>query len=83
SGTLGKKKSGNGLDAIKWWNEGKKEKVIKYCIDDVRITKDIYEYALKNGKVTYSDFGKKKDITLDTSGWESKKASSITYTLPF
>ncbi|MBP9832097.1 MAG: ribonuclease H-like domain-containing protein [Candidatus Pacebacteria bacterium] len=83
SGTLGKKKSGNGLDAIKWWNEGKKEKVIKYCIDDVRITKDIYEYALKNGKVTYSDFGKKKDITLDTSSWESKKASSITHTLPF
>ncbi len=83
SGTLDKKKTGNGLDAIKWWNEGKKDKVIKYCIDDVRITKEIYEYALQNGKVRYSDFGKKKDIVLDTSGWESKKAASLTHTLPF
>lgn len=81
--TLGRKKSGSGLDAIKWWQEGKYEKVIKYCIEDVRITKEIYEYALKNGKLRYSDFGEKKDIRLDTSLWEAKTDSAITHTLPF
>lgn len=83
-GTLGTKKSGNGLDAVKWWKEGKKDKVIKYCIDDVRITKEIYEYALKNGKVRYSDFGTKKDLVIDTGHWEMDgKSSSLTHTLPF
>lgn len=81
--TLGRKKSGSGLDAIKWWQEGKFEKVIKYCIEDVRITKEIYEYALKNGKVRYSDFGTKRDIVLDTSHWETDTNSALTHTLPF
>ncbi len=81
--TLGIKKSGNGLDAIKWWAEGKYDKVIKYCIDDVRITKDVYEYALKNGKLRYSDFGEKRDIPLDISSWESGAGAALTHTLPF
>ncbi len=81
--TLGRKKTGSGLDAMKWWAEGKFEKVIKYCIEDVRITKEIYEYALKNGKLRYSDFGTKKDITIDTSGWEKGVSASMTHTLPF
>ena len=54
--TLGTKKSGSGLDAVKWWQEGKIEKVRKYCLDDVKITKDIYEYALKNEHLKYDDF---------------------------
>lgn len=81
--TLGKGKSGNGLDAIKWWEAGEYEKVIKYCIEDVKITKEVYEYALKNGKIRYSDFGTKKDIPLDTSKWESPQKASMTHTLPF
>lgn len=81
--TLGRKKTGDGLDAVRWWEAGEYEKVKKYCIEDVRITKDIYEYALKNGKVRYSDFGEKKDIKLDTAHWERGERASITHTLPF
>ena len=33
--TLGKKKSGNGLEAVAWWRNGEVEKVMKYCLDDV------------------------------------------------
>lgn len=81
--TLGKKKSGHGLDAVKWWNEGKFEKVKKYCLDDVRITKEVYEYALKNGRVAYDDFGQRREIPLDTARWESAESAALTHTLPF
>lgn len=81
--TLGRKKTGHGLDAVKWWEEGKIEKVRTYCIEDVRITKDIYEFALKNGFVKYSDFGDMKKIPLETSMWEGGEKTTLTHTLPF
>jgi len=82
--TLGRKKIGSGLDAVTWWRDGEYEKVKKYCIEDVRITKDVYEYALANGKVHYLDMGQKRDIPLDTSRWEAPRGgSSLTHTLPF
>jgi DEAD/DEAH box helicase domain-containing protein len=79
--TLGTNKSANGLEAVTWWKQGKFEEVKKYCLDDVRITKDIYEYALKNGLLKYKDMGVIKDIKLDTSTWDDKGDSAITHTL--
>jgi DEAD/DEAH box helicase domain-containing protein len=79
--TLGKNKSGHGLEATVWWKQGKKEEVKKYCLDDVKITKEIYEYALKNGILKYKDGGVIKDIKIDTSGWDKKTDSAITHTL--
>jgi len=73
--TLGEAKSGNGLDAVVWWKEGKKQKVVDYCIQDVKVTKDIYDYAIKNGHLKFPDKNagdKIKEIPLDTSDWESK-----------
>ena len=84
--TLGRNKIGHGLEATRWWKEGKKDEVIKYCLEDVKITKDIYDYARKNGKLKYRDTqtGKIKDILMDTSDWEKDKSESIlTHTLPF
>lgn len=82
--TLGKKKSGNGLEAIGWWKQGLKEKVMAYCLDDVKITDDLYKFALKNGKLKYKDYDTVRDIKLDTSAWESPAdAPAITHTLPF
>jgi len=40
-GTLGKNKIGHGLEAIKWWKEGRIEDIRKYCEEDVRITKEV------------------------------------------
>ncbi|PIR85440.1 helicase [Candidatus Kaiserbacteria bacterium CG10_big_fil_rev_8_21_14_0_10_45_20] len=81
--TLGRKKTGHGLDAVKWWEEGEYEKVKQYCIEDVKITKEIYDFALKEGYLQFSDFGEKKKIPLDTSSWESGEASPLTHTIPF
>ena len=79
--TLGVNKSGHGLEAVTWWKQGKFEEVKRYCLDDVKITKEIYEYALKNGVLKYKDMGVVKDIKLDTSKWEQKGDSAMTHTL--
>lgn len=83
-GTLGINKSGHGLDAIKWWREGEVEKVKKYCLDDVKITKDIYEYALQNGKLIFKEGPNLNTIKLDTTDWEKlPEAAALNFTLPF
>jgi len=83
-GTLGINKSGHGLDAIKWWKNGEVDKVKKYCLEDVRITKDVYEYALKNGKLIFKEGPNLNEVKLDTSNWETLPTSSaLNYTLPF
>ncbi|KKS28137.1 MAG: hypothetical protein UU89_C0045G0009 [Parcubacteria group bacterium GW2011_GWC2_42_11] len=82
--TLGINKSGHGLEAVQWWKEGKEDLVRKYCLDDVRITKEVYEYALKNKEVNYKDFGDIKKIKLNTKDWEKiAEPSALTHTLPF
>ncbi|MEI6058044.1 MAG: ribonuclease H-like domain-containing protein [bacterium] len=83
--TLGKKKSGHGLDAIVWWRKGEIDKIIKYCIEDVRITKELYEYAQKNNHLKYKDIVTNtiKDIKLNPANWEVKNDHTMTFTLPF
>ncbi len=81
--TLGSKKSADGLQAVRWWREGKIDEIKKYCEQDVKVTKEIFEYALKNGHVKFKDGARKKDIPLDTSAWIIKEDASMTHTLPF
>ena len=81
--TLGRNKTGHGMDAIIWWKAGEKQKVIDYCIEDVRITKEVYEYALKNKSLKYLDGKEIKEIKIDTSNWDKKEDSGMTFTLPF
>jgi hypothetical protein len=82
--TLGTQKSGHGLEATRWWKEGKHDLVRKYCLDDVRITKELYDYARKHKKVLYKDFGDLKEIKLDTKHWEKDiENGAMTHTMPF
>ena len=53
--TLGYGKSGDGLSAVRLFKEGKLDDLAKYCLDDVQITKELYEYARLNGKFKYLD----------------------------
>jgi|SRR6185312_3159275 len=82
-GTLGKNKSGHGLDAIRWWKEGNIDKIRDYCIDDVKITKDIYDFARANNKLIFKEGGKLLDIKLDTKAWEDVQDNKLTFTLGF
>jgi DEAD/DEAH box helicase domain-containing protein len=51
--TLQKHKSGDGLEAIRWFREGRLDLVEQYCKDDVAITRDLYLYGVKNGYLLY------------------------------
>lgn len=77
--TLGQNKSADGLQAVVWWRKGEKQKVIDYCIQDVKVTKNIYDYAIKHQLLkVYDDRAKKvEEIKLDTSLWEEKDGGLI------
>ncbi|MBI5178386.1 MAG: ribonuclease H-like domain-containing protein [Nitrospinae bacterium] len=61
--TLGVGKSADGLQSLKWVKEGKLDLVRDYCIQDVKVTLDVFNYALENKKLFYADkSGKKKEI---------------------
>lgn len=81
--TVGAKKSADGLQAVRWWKEGKIDEVKKYCEQDVLVTKKVFDFALQNGYVLFKDGYRKKEIKLDVSGWETKQDGSMTYSLPF
>lgn len=81
--TLGRNKSGHGLDAIEWWRNGEVDKIIKYCIEDVRLTRDLYEFALANNHLKYKEFGGLKEVKLKTVPWAEIEQTAMTYTLPF
>lgn len=51
--TLKRGKSGTGRDAIELFRQGRIEELKRYCLDDVRITKEIYEFGKVNGKVFF------------------------------
>ena len=50
-GTLNVGKSADGLMAVEWWKSGEMDKIIQYCLQDVQVTKDIFEYGRKNGHI--------------------------------
>jgi len=66
-GTIGSGKSGSGKEALLYFKNGRFDLLKKYCLDDVKITKQVYDYALKNQKVLYKDFFKTKEIPLKLS----------------
>ena len=51
--TLQIEKSADGLQAVQWYKEGKLDKIIEYCKDDVAVTRDVHQYALEHKKLTY------------------------------
>lgn len=51
--TLGIGKSGSGLDAVKYYQQKNWEALEKYCLQDVAVTRDVYDAGLKNGKVKF------------------------------
>ena len=62
--TLGYGKSGDGLQALKFWKLGQIEELKKYCLDDVRVTKEVYDYVQKYNKCHYKDYFETREIVL-------------------
>lgn len=59
SATLGTGKSADGLQALEWWRSGELDKIEHYCREDVRVTRDLYDFGKRNQFVLVSRFGGK------------------------
>ena len=53
--TLRAKKSADGLAAVRWYKTGQMDKIVEYCKQDVKVTKELYEFGQKNGYVQFYD----------------------------
>lgn len=51
--TLNKGKTGHGLLAIELFKAGKMDELKKYCMDDVMLTKELFDYGVQNDKIYY------------------------------
>ena len=64
--TLNAEKSADGLVSLQWFKEGKIDKIIEYCKQDVEITRDLFLYGESHGYVKYSTrSGVAKDLKVD------------------
>jgi DEAD/DEAH box helicase domain-containing protein len=82
--TLGIGKSGHGLQAVEFWKKGEIEKLKEYCIQDVRVTRDVYEYALVHKEIKFNDrMGNLQTISLpiDPVATDAPRSSGIPLSL--
>lgn len=69
--TLKLRKSGSGFDALTLFKEGKMEELKRYCLDDVRLTKEVYDYGRANGKIFFTSSWDYKTYEIPVS-WEEE-----------
>ena len=82
SATIGAKKSGHGFMAINYFKRGEFEKLKAYCLDDVKITKELYEYGKKEKKLYFNSRSGKREIKVafDTP---KKDQAPVSLSIPF
>jgi len=80
--SLGTGKSGNGLQAIEFFRKGEIQKLRDYCLQDVKVTKEVYEFGLKNGNVKYRDRAG-QTVPVPVSFAPKTEKASINLTMPF
>lgn len=61
--TMGVEKTSEGLQAIRWFKEGKLVEIAEYCCFDVKITRLVHEYGARNKQLFYTNkFGSKLSV---------------------
>ena len=66
SATLGTGKTADGLDAIRWWQQGRIAEIAEYCCYDVKVTMRVHEFGAKHGHVKYHDRnGREQRVDVD------------------
>jgi len=56
--TIGQSKTDVGTNAVIYWQKGDPKslsKLASYCQSDVKVTKEVYDFGLKNGYLKYKD----------------------------
>jgi DEAD/DEAH box helicase domain-containing protein len=63
--TFGVEKTSEGLQAIRWFKEGKLLDIAEYCCYDVKITKMVHEYGVAHKQLFYHNrFGTKLSVAV-------------------
>jgi len=63
--TLGIGKTGDGIDAIKWWREKRVIEIAEYCCFDVKVTRLVHEFGSANREIFYMDkFNRRQRIPI-------------------
>ena len=79
--TLGAGKIAGGLDAVAWWKKVDKEslaKLVKYCEMDVAVTRDVYDYVMKNKRLKFKDhWNELREVELDFSYPREEKKDDV------
>ena len=58
--TFGVEKTSEGMQAIRWFREGRMMEIAEYCCFDVKITRMVHEFGMANGQIYFTNkFGKK------------------------
>jgi len=58
--TLGVEKTSEGMQAIRWFREGRMLEIAEYCCYDVKITRLLHEYGARHRQLLYTDRGGRK-----------------------
>ena len=53
--TLETQKTADGLQALRWWKEGRIQEIIEYCRMDVAVTRDLYLYGRAKGYLLFQN----------------------------
>jgi len=61
--TFGLEKTSEGLQAIRWFKEGRLLEIAEYCCFDVKLTKLVHEYGARHRQLFYKNrFGAKMSV---------------------
>ena len=55
--TLEEEKTADGLQALRWWKQGRLDLIEEYCRNDVRITRDIWRFGRDHGYLLFDRRG--------------------------
>lgn len=76
--TLGARKSGDGMQALRWYKEGKIDEIKKYCLKDVELTKALWEYGKAQGHVLFYSKHTGNKVAIPV-GWSKIEANLDAY----
>ena len=74
--TLKKHKIGTGVEALILYKENRMEELKRYCLEDVRLTKEIYEYGCREGKILFTSTWDYKTYEIPVN-WRTSTAEII------
>ena len=70
--TLGIQKTAAGLDAIRWWREGRIMEIAEYCCFDVKVTRLVHEHGCRHKELFFHDrFARKQRVEIDWAHLET------------